>query len=92
MFSSQFEIQDFFMQGYNNVMGAVSIRDKLIGRFHIFRNETLQGTFVSGTFLLDRHVHLSWKCMFRFVTFREIDYLYHLYVCSCFLECSISSA
>ena len=31
-FSSQYEIQDFFMQGYNNVMGAVSIRDKLIGK------------------------------------------------------------
>ncbi len=71
MFSSQFEIQDFFMQGYNNVMGAVSIRDKLIGRFHIFRNETLQGAYVLGTFRLDRQV--SCKCGFKFVTYREID-------------------
>jgi hypothetical protein len=31
-FSSQYEIQDFFMQGYNNVLGAISIRDKLIGK------------------------------------------------------------
>jgi hypothetical protein len=51
MFSSQFEIQDFFMQGYNNVMGAVSIRDKLIGRFiflgmKCYRDLTFGGTFV----------------------------------------------
>jgi hypothetical protein len=51
MFSSQFEIQDFFMQGYNNVMGAVSIRDKLIGRFIFlgmkrYRDLTFGVTFV----------------------------------------------
>ena len=28
----QFEIQDFFMRGYNNIKGTVAMRDKNIGR------------------------------------------------------------
>jgi hypothetical protein len=35
-FSSQYEIQDFFMQGYNNVMGAITLRDKIIGGLTTF--------------------------------------------------------
>ena len=27
---TQFELQDYFARGYNNVLGTVSIRDKLI--------------------------------------------------------------
>jgi hypothetical protein len=53
MFSSQFEIQDFFMQGYNNVMGAVSIRDKLIGRFIVLEMKRYRNLSFWGPFLLD---------------------------------------